>query len=108
MRSDDSVIAGMGLPHRSSEDDWYEGQSEPSARRRLALIENLGHFIPKGSIVIANVWALHRDPEVYGSDVDHFNPARFLGDDGEVGPGPADSKEEGHFTYGRPHFLYRR
>ena len=21
----------MGLPHRSSEDDWYEGQPEPSA-----------------------------------------------------------------------------
>ncbi|VDB91013.1 unnamed protein product [Peniophora sp. CBMAI 1063] len=73
----------MGLPHRSSQDDWYEG-----------------HFIPKGSIVIANVWALHCDSGAYGQDADHFNPARFLGEDGKVAPGPADSKEEGHFTYG--------
>ena len=73
----------LGLPHCTSEDDWYEGC-----------------FIPKGTIVIANVWALHHDCTVYGDDAQHFNPARHLDSKGNLGPGPADSKEEGHFTYG--------
>ncbi|KAF8546953.1 cytochrome P450, partial [Imleria badia] len=73
----------VGLPHRSIEDDWYEG-----------------HFIPAGTIVITNVWHLNRDPEIYGADAVHFNPARHLDGKGQVSPGPIDSKEEGHFTYG--------
>jgi len=68
----------VGLPHQSSEDDWYEGM-----------------FIPKGTMVIANVWHLNHDPELYGADVDHFNPARFLDT-----PCPPETKEEGHVTYG--------
>ncbi|KAA1470672.1 cytochrome P450 [Dentipellis sp. KUC8613] len=73
----------LGLPHRSTEDDWYDG-----------------YFIPAGSIVIANVWQINRDPEIYGADADEFNPARHLNSDGQVAPGPADMKEEGHVTYG--------
>jgi cytochrome P450 len=68
----------VGLPHLSTEDDWYEGM-----------------FIPKGTIVIANVWHLNRDPELYGADAEHFNPARFLDT-----PCPPETKEEGHVTYG--------
>ena len=68
----------VGLPHLSTEDDWYEGM-----------------FIPKGTIVIANVWHLNRDPELYGVDAEHFNPARFLDT-----PCPPETKEEGHVTYG--------
>ena len=77
-------------PHRSIEDDFYEG-----------------HFIPKGTIVIANVWELNRDPEVYGLDAHHFNPARHLDEKGEVMPGPVDSKEESHFTFGKHDFRLR-
>jgi cytochrome P450 len=73
----------VGLPHCSIQDDWYEG-----------------HFIPAGTIVIANVWHLNRDPEIYGADSTRFNPARHLDEKGRVAPGPTDSKEEGHFTYG--------
>ena len=73
----------VGLPHRSIEDDWYEGM-----------------FIPKGTVCIANVWHLNRDPEIYGEDAAHFNPARHLDADGEVSPGPPDTKEESHVTYG--------
>ena len=62
----------LGVPHRSTEDDWYEGM-----------------FIPKGTICIANVWHMNRDPEVYGEDAAHFNPARHL-----------DSREDGHVSYG--------
>jgi cytochrome P450 len=35
-------------------------------------------FIPKGTIVMANLWHLNHDPELYGADAEHFNPARFL------------------------------
>lgn len=77
------TVAPISVPHRASEDDWYEG-----------------HFIPKGTIVIPNVWAFHQDREIFGDDVDQFNPARYLDADGEVISGFAESKEEGHFTYG--------
>ncbi|VDC00277.1 unnamed protein product [Peniophora sp. CBMAI 1063] len=74
---------GLRVPHRSIEDDYYEG-----------------HFIPKDTIVVANVWELNRDPEIYGSDAHHFNPARHLDEKGEVTAGPVDTKEESHFTFG--------
>ncbi|KAI0248586.1 cytochrome P450 [Lactifluus subvellereus] len=70
-------------PHRSIEDNWYEGM-----------------FIPKGTICVANVWHLNRDPEIYGEDAGHFNPARHLDANGDIAPGPPDTKEEGHVTYG--------
>ncbi|KAA1470685.1 cytochrome P450 [Dentipellis sp. KUC8613] len=69
--------------HSSNEDDWYDR-----------------YFIPAGSTVIANTWFLNRDPEVYGADAEHFNPARHLDSSGRAAPGPVDTKEEGHVTYG--------
>ncbi|KAH9965224.1 cytochrome P450 [Russula dissimulans] len=73
----------LGLPHLCTEDDWYNGM-----------------FIPKGSIMMANVWHLNRDPEIYGEDAAHFNPARFLDTNGEVISCAPETKEEGHVTYG--------
>jgi len=73
----------MGLPHQVTEDDWYEGM-----------------FIPKGAICIPNVWHLNRDPEVYGENATHFDPARHLDANGDIAPGPPDAKETGHVTYG--------
>ena len=70
-------------PHRSTQDDYYEG-----------------YFVPKGSIVIANAWELNHDPDVYGADVHEFNPARHLDASGNLLPGPPGSKDEGHFTFG--------
>lgn len=34
-------------------------------------------FIPKGSMVIMGHYALHRDPEVFGDDVETFRPERW-------------------------------
>jgi cytochrome P450 len=34
-------------------------------------------FIPKGTVVAMNYYALHRDPAVYGSDVETFRPERW-------------------------------
>ncbi|KAH9035789.1 cytochrome P450 [Lactarius pseudohatsudake] len=76
-------VGPLGIPHCSAEDDWYNGM-----------------FIPKGTIVIANVWHLNRDPEIYGTDAADFNPARFLDANGDVAPSPPETKEEGHVTYG--------
>jgi len=74
----------QAAPHRSTEDDWYEGM-----------------FIPKGTICIPNVWYMNRDPEVYGENAEHFDPGRYLDEArGEVAPGPSDAKEEGHYSYG--------
>ncbi|KAJ3927993.1 MAG: cytochrome P450 [Lentinula lateritia] len=73
----------VGLPHQSTQDDWYKG-----------------FFIPKGTICIANVWSLNRDVEAYGSDASEFNPGRFLDENSQLKPILADTKEEGHVTYG--------
>ncbi|KAJ5970957.1 Cytochrome P450 E-class group I [Penicillium vulpinum] len=56
-------VAPMGLPHASSEDDtWGE------------------YFIPKGSLLMPNIWAMTHDSTVY-RDPMVFRPERFLGTD---------------------------
>ncbi|KAJ8096416.1 hypothetical protein PM082_011579 [Marasmius tenuissimus] len=57
-----------GLPHCTTEDDIHEG-----------------FFIPKGSIIISNIWKMLRDPDVY-RDPETFNPERFLGEYPEQNP----------------------
>lgn len=77
------TVDPLGVPRRVMEDDVYEG-----------------YLIPKGAICIANVWAINRDPEIYGPDADKFNPSRHLDEKGQLKPAPADTKEESHVTYG--------
>lgn len=43
---------------------------------------------------------MNRDPDVYGEDVGLFKPERHLDADGKLKPSPADTKDEGHVTYG--------
>ena len=60
-----------------------------------------GFLIPKGSMLIPNVWAINRDPGTFGPDARHFNPARHLDETtGNMKPAPADTKEEGHVSFG--------
>uniref|UniRef100_A0A8H7XY19 Cytochrome P450 n=1 Tax=Psilocybe cubensis TaxID=181762 RepID=A0A8H7XY19_PSICU len=54
------------LPHRSTEDDIYKG-----------------YFIPKGSAVIPNVWAMTHDESVYEEPF-KFKPERFFNADGSL------------------------
>ncbi|KAI8933564.1 hypothetical protein NX059_009297 [Plenodomus lindquistii] len=35
-------------------------------------------FFPEGTIVGINSWVSHRDPSIYGSDANTFNPSRWL------------------------------
>ncbi|KAH9058060.1 cytochrome P450 [Lactarius vividus] len=76
-------VGPLGVPHCSAEDDWYNGM-----------------FIPKGTIVMANVWHLNRDPEIYGADAADFNPARFLDANGNIAQCFPETKEDGHVSYG--------
>ncbi|CAG2174932.1 unnamed protein product, partial [Oppiella nova] len=42
----------------------------------------LGQFIPKGTRIMGNIWAVHNDPKVWHKPQD-FNPNRFLTSDGK-------------------------
>ncbi|KAI0713613.1 cytochrome P450 [Earliella scabrosa] len=78
-------VGPLGMQHRSDEDDVYEG-----------------YFIPKGTVCIANIWcvAINRDPELWGEDADAFRPERHIGPDGQLAQSPADTKDEGHVSFG--------
>ncbi|KAF9477128.1 cytochrome P450 [Pholiota conissans] len=56
----------LAIPHRVKEDDTYKG-----------------YFIPKGTIVSANVWAMARDENLY-PDPHEFKPERFIDEHGEL------------------------
>ncbi|KAI4520031.1 cytochrome P450 [Schizophyllum commune Loenen D] len=72
--------APLGAPHKSMEDDVYEGM-----------------FIPKGSVLVANVFAMGHDENVY-ADPWKFDPDRYLstGEGGRGEPLPV-----GQFGFGR-------
>lgn len=55
-----SVAVPLGLPRRLMEDDMYKGM-----------------FIPKGSLVFANIWNMLRDEDLY-PNADDFYPERFM------------------------------
>ncbi|CAE6446585.1 unnamed protein product [Rhizoctonia solani] len=60
--------APLGVPHMCTKDDEYQG-----------------YRIPKGAIMIGNIWAFNQDGDQY-KDPDMFNPDRFL--DPSVPPPP--------------------
>ncbi|KAH7890271.1 cytochrome P450 [Phlebopus sp. FC_14] len=54
------VPVPLSLPHRLTEDDIYDGM-----------------FVPKGSLVFGNIWAILRDENLY-AEPHSFRPERFL------------------------------
>ena len=78
-----SPIVPLGLPHTSTEDDWYKGM-----------------FIPKGTACFQNMRVLNFYPEVFGRNAAEFDPARFLDEKGQVVKTPIEGREEGHMTFG--------
>ncbi|TFY65416.1 hypothetical protein EVG20_g5603 [Dentipellis fragilis] len=54
-----SAPVPLGVPHASIADDEYRG-----------------YDIPGGSVVVSNIWAMTRDPELY-ENPDEFKPERF-------------------------------
>ncbi|KAG2152859.1 cytochrome P450 [Suillus clintonianus] len=60
-----NVVAPIGFPHRVTEDDIHNG-----------------YYIPKDSVIIANIWSMLNDPETYANPSE-FNPERFLANNGK-------------------------
>jgi cytochrome P450 len=71
------------MPHALMKDDWYEGM-----------------FIPKGTVCISNIWHCNHDRAVFGEDADEFRPERHLDEQGELLPGPAETNQAGHVSFG--------
>ncbi|KAI0072612.1 cytochrome P450 [Panus rudis PR-1116 ss-1] len=61
-------VAPLAVPHTSTEDQIYAE-----------------YFIPKGSIILANIWNFLHDPNVYNGP-SHFRPERYLGANPERDP----------------------
>lgn len=68
-----------GTPHASIEDDHYNG-----------------HFIPKGTTILGNLWAIHHN-EKYFKDSHSFIPERYLEEDSETAAYP---NRDGHSSFG--------
>jgi len=66
----------MAIPHATSKDDTYQG-----------------YFIPAGTTVIMNTWAIQHSPDDY-PDGDVFDPTRFLKSDLGVAKTGPDSEHD--------------
>ncbi|KAK1230180.1 hypothetical protein PQX77_006724 [Marasmius sp. AFHP31] len=65
-------VTPMSVPHCVVNDDVYDG-----------------YLIPGGATIVANVWAILHDEDLYGPNTLAFNPDRFIKKDGkELPPDP--------------------
>ncbi|TGJ83633.1 hypothetical protein E0Z10_g5125 [Xylaria hypoxylon] len=71
------TVTPMSLPHAANAEDVIDG-----------------FYIPKGAVILPNVWWFMHDPAVYPNPSE-FNPSRFLG------PNPAPNPKNHIFGYGR-------
>ncbi|KAH6905496.1 cytochrome P450, partial [Coprinopsis sp. MPI-PUGE-AT-0042] len=76
------VVTPFTVPHLSREDDEYKG-----------------YFIPKGTVILPNAWAILNNPEVFVNPR-QFNPDRYLDEDGNIDTNVPDP-EIAAFGYGR-------
>lgn len=60
-------VTPFAIYHLCTKEDVYEGYS-----------------IPKGSIMIPNLWAILQDKTIFGADTNHFRPERFMQEDGSA------------------------
>ncbi|KAG2123185.1 cytochrome P450 [Suillus cothurnatus] len=60
-----NVVGPTAIPHRVTEDDIHDG-----------------YYIPKGSVVIPNIWFMLNNPRTYANP-SQFNPERFLDNNGK-------------------------
>lgn len=72
-------VAPNGVPHMLIQDDTYEG-----------------YFLPKGTVVFANTWSIHRDLSEYDRP-EEFIPERFVDNKfGSKGSNPNSYDDETH------------
>ncbi|KAH9901131.1 cytochrome P450 [Cubamyces lactineus] len=75
-------VVPLDVPHRLTEDDIYNG-----------------YYLPKGSLIVANSWAILHDEKMY-PDPERYNPDRFLRPDGTLNPAVRDPSAAA-FGFGR-------
>jgi len=76
-------VAPGGIPHTLIQDDHYEG-----------------YFLPKGTMLFANAWSIHRDEGEY-QEPDEFLPKRWLGNRyGTMGPEPSEEGRREMYGFG--------
>ncbi|KAI5937825.1 cytochrome P450 2U1 [Manis javanica] len=61
-----TVVVPLSIPHMTSEKTVLQG-----------------YTIPKGTVILPNLWSVHRDPAIWEKP-DDFNPNRFLDDQGQL------------------------
>ncbi|XP_076830836.1 cytochrome P450 2U1 [Brachyhypopomus gauderio] len=61
-----TVVVPLSIPHMASKTTEFRG-----------------YTIPKGTVIIPNLWSVHRDPSVW-ENPDEFNPSRFLDEQGQL------------------------
>ncbi|XP_054460498.1 cytochrome P450 2U1 [Anoplopoma fimbria] len=61
-----TVAVPLAIPHMASKTTVFRGFT-----------------IPKGTVIVPNLWSVHRDPTVW-DEPDSFNPARFLDEEGKL------------------------
>nr|XP_014694538.2 LOW QUALITY PROTEIN: cytochrome P450 2U1 [Equus asinus] len=61
-----TVVVPLSIPHMTSETTVLQG-----------------YTIPKGTVVLPNLWSVHRDPAIW-EEPDEFHPNRFLDDQGQL------------------------
>ncbi|KAF8656760.1 hypothetical protein AX16_002439 [Volvariella volvacea WC 439] len=75
-------VTPLAIAHAATSDDTYNG-----------------YFIPNGSVVVGNSWAILHDESLYGSNTDRFDPDRFLDENGLLNS--SVSFPEAAFGFGR-------
>ncbi|EIM86325.1 cytochrome P450 [Stereum hirsutum FP-91666 SS1] len=78
-------VTPLAVSHASTKDDVYAG-----------------YFIPKGSTVVGNAWAILHDPDFY-PEPERFNPERFMNAEGTLN----EDEVLASFGYGRRRPLNR-
>ncbi|XP_035687440.1 steroid 17-alpha-hydroxylase/17,20 lyase-like [Branchiostoma floridae] len=91
----DSVVGRDRLPELSDREATPYMEATMHEVMRMASMDPLslphattvdttlrGYQIPKGTMVMPNLWALHHDPDTWG-DPDVFRPERFLDENGK-------------------------
>ncbi|XP_007229530.2 cytochrome P450 2U1 [Astyanax mexicanus] len=61
-----TVVVPLSIPHMASKTTEFRG-----------------YTIPKGTVIIPNLWSVHRDPTVW-ENPDDFCPSRFLDEQGQL------------------------
>ncbi|KAJ2932193.1 hypothetical protein H1R20_g4888, partial [Candolleomyces eurysporus] len=76
------TVAPLSTPHVNTRDDEYDG-----------------YFLPKGTLIFSNGWAMMHDPSVFDKPFD-FIPERYLTDDGKIDASVPDANTAA-FGFGR-------